>query len=245
MGEQSKTEIEQELTRIKDEYRRRDGAWIHADRYSLFNAAALLHAQSLERHLLALLKQRNVTTLAGKKILDVGCGNGGFLRRCIEYGAQPANLSGIDLLVHRLESARQLNPAIDWRIGSAHQLPYPDASFDLVTSFVVFSSILSEPARQRIADEMWRVRKPGGLILCYDFSYSNPRNPAVRGISRQDIRRLFQRPEAIFVFRRIALAPPIARLVAPRSRWLADTLEQFKILNTHILSIIGLSEDRS
>ena len=154
-------------------------------------------------------------------------------------GILPTNLSGIDLMAHRIELARSLHPGIDWQVGSAHQLPYPDVSFDLVMSFALFSSILSELLRQEIAEEMWRVRKPGGLILLHDFMYPNPRNPAVRGISRQRIRQLFNRPGAAFDFDVSFLAPPISRTVAAHAYWLASALEQFKIVNTHTIGVIN------
>jgi ubiquinone/menaquinone biosynthesis C-methylase UbiE len=236
----SSAELDLELTRIEDEYKRRACGNIFADRYSHFNEAALLHAQSLERNMLALLKRHKFTNVAEKKILDVGCGNGAQLRRFLDYGALPANLSGIDLMAQRIEHARRLHPTIEWHVGSAHQLPYPDAAFDLVMSSVMFSSILSEPLLQKVADEMWRVRKPGGLILFHDFMYSNPQNLAVQGITYQKIMRLFRRPGAKFDFRRIILAPPISRIVAPRAYWIAYTLEQLKILNTHTIGIISL-----
>ena len=237
---QTQTDVEQEIERIREEYQRRAISPELSGRYSLFNEATLLQSHSLERHLLALLKQHAFTDLSNKKILDIGCGMGMQLQRFKAYGAKPANLSGIDLMSERIEAARGLNPATDWRVGSAHQLPYPDASFDLVTLFVVFSSILNPDLRKTIADEVWRVRKPGGLILCYDFAYSNPRNLAVKGISRQHILQLFNRQGASYTFRRATLAPPISRVIAPRAYWLANTLEQLQFLNTHLLSIISL-----
>jgi ubiquinone/menaquinone biosynthesis C-methylase UbiE len=240
MMQQPTTELYLELSRLDAEYRRRDSGGVSADRYGPFDESALQHFHSLERHLLALLKRHNFANLAEKRILEVGCGSGTLLRRFLEYGALPANLSGIDLMAHRIELARSLHPTIDWQVGSAHQLSYPDSSFDLVMSFVLFSSILSEPFRQKIADEMWRVRKPGGLLLFYDFAYSNPRNPAVQGITRRQIQQFFYRPGARFDFRRITLAPPISRLAAPRLYWLAYTLEQLKLFNTHTINIISL-----
>jgi ubiquinone/menaquinone biosynthesis C-methylase UbiE len=235
-------EINLELSRIEAEYKQRDFGKVPAGRYSLFNESALLHVQSLERNLLALLKRHNFTDIAAKKILDVGCGSGHQLWRFLEYGALPTNLFGIDLMAHRIEQCQRLHPVINSCVGSAHQLPYTDATFDLVMTFVVFSSILSEPLRRKIADEMWRVRKPGGLILFYDFIYSNPRNSAVQGITRQHVQELFNRPGAKFDFRRVSLAPPISRIVASRAYWLAYTLEQLKLLNTHIIGIVSLKE---
>ncbi len=235
-------ELEQELTRLKAEYEYRASNNLYKERYSFFNDATLLHVHSLERNLLALLKRHKFTSLAEKKILDVGCGSGGHLRRFLDYGALPANLSGIDLMAPRIEQARRLHPGINWDIDSAHELPYADASFDLVMSFVVFSSILDESLRQKIADEMWRVRKPGGLILVYDFVYSNPGNAAVVGISQRMVKQLFHRSGVRYDFRRLTLAPPVSRLVAPRAYWLANTLELCRILNTHMLGIIDLDQ---
>ncbi len=242
--QKTNVDVEQELVRIQEEYKQRATYQPFAERYSLFNEAALLQTHGLERNTLALLKKHRFTHLTDKKILDIGCGGGMQLQRFLAYGAKPANLSGIDLIPARIEQARSLNPSIDWQVGSAHQLPYPDRSFDLVTLSVVFSSILNKSLRQSIADEVWRVRKAGGLILCYDFAYSNPRNPAVQGISRQQIQQHFNQPGAKFAFRRITLAPPIARSLAPHMRWLADALEQIKIFNTHIMVAISLDEAR-
>lgn len=235
-------ELDLELSRLDAEYRRRDSSDVLADRYSLFNESALLHSQSLERIQLTLLKRHGFTNLTEKRILDVGCGSGSHLRRFLEYGAQPTHLFGIDLMEHRIEEAQRLQPTINWQVGSAHQLPYPDASFDLVMSFVVFSSILNQSLRQKIVEEMWRVRKPSGYILFYDFAYSNPHNPAVRGISCKEIQQLFKRPRSRFDFRRITLAPPISRRVAPHGYWLAYTMEQLKFLNTHIIGLISLED---
>lgn len=239
--QQAIAELDQELVRIREEYRRRDTGAVPSDRYSLFNPSALLHVQSLERQILSTLKRHRFYPLAEKKILDVGCGSGGTLQSFLRYGAAATNLYGIDLAEHRIERARSVNPVIHWHAGSAHQLPYEDASFDLVTSFVLFSSILSASLRQKIAVELWRVLKPGGLIVLHYFVYANPRNPAVQGLTRPQIRQLFSRPGATFDFRSMTLAPPLARLIAPHAYWLAFTLEQFKVLNTHIICTIHLS----
>jgi ubiquinone/menaquinone biosynthesis C-methylase UbiE len=232
------TEFDMELARIETEYQRRTSDEKYSGLYSSFNEGALLLAQSVERNLLAMLKRHSFSNLAGQKILDVGCGSGQWLQRFINYGACPENLYGIDLFAQHIERAQCLYPTINWNVGSAHELPYPDTTFDLVTSFVMFSSILDTRLRRKIADEMWRVRKPSGLILFYDFTYSNPWNPAVRGITRQEIRQCFRRPETLFDFKRITLAPPIARRVAPHAYWLAFTLEQLGIFNTHIICMI-------
>jgi SAM-dependent methyltransferase len=65
--------------------------------------------------------------------------------------------------------------------GDAAQLPYADESFDLVMQFMCLSSVLDSLMREQIADEMWRVLRPGGSILFYDL---RPRPFAARLLFR-------------------------------------------------------------
>lgn len=69
--------------------------------------------------ILKLLDKYKMNPLADRKILDVGCGSGGELRRFIEYGASPENLFGIDLLPDRIKRAKELNPLIDFKCDNA------------------------------------------------------------------------------------------------------------------------------
>ncbi len=237
MSEEPKTELE----RINREFTRRDADPALTGRYSLFNPAALLHRQGQERHSLFFLKKYKLENLASLKILDIGCGTGGQLRRFLDYGANPANLYGIDLAKSRIEQAQTLAPAINWSVASASQLPFELASFDLILISVVLTSVLDEEVRREISMELRRVLKPEGKILWFDFAFSNPRNRAVRGINRTMVVRLF--PGAKIDLKRVCLAPPLARLVAPRSYWLAEGLERLAFLNTHLLGILSFESE--
>ena len=87
-----------------------------------------------------------------------------------------------------------------------------------------------------IAIEMVRVLKPRGIILWYDFHINNPKNSDVRGIKKMEIGELFVNCDILV--KRITLAPPIVRRIAPYS-WLASyLLEKLKIFNTHYIAII-------
>src|SRR5688572_22797406 len=72
---------------------------------------------------------------AGQKVLDVGTGTGVV---AITAARQGAAASGLDLTPALLEQARQSAPiaglTVDWTEGDAENLPYPDASFDVVLS---------------------------------------------------------------------------------------------------------------
>ena len=234
----SQTKYDQELARIIEEYRRRAATPAITRRYCLEHAATRLLRESIHHAIRETFSRRGVVSLAGKRLLDIGCGNGSWLRWLVEtYGASPEQCVGIDLVEEHIVAARTTSPEMEWHVGSAHALPFADTSFDFLLCFTVFSSILDETLSQAIAREMWRVLAPGGFILWYDFVYNNPRNPAVRGLPEKRVRSLFP-SDSHFDVQHIILAPPVSRMIAPHAYWLASLLERCKILNTHLLITI-------
>lgn len=229
----SKSDIESK--RIVQAYERRKNNDIHY-RYSFFNDGNCYISGRLEWETMRMLKRNGIHTLDEQRILDVGCGTGGILRDFIRYGANPANLYGIDLLDDRINMARNISPNINFYCGDASNLRYEDNYFDILGQFTVFTSILDCQMKSSIAQEMLRVLKEDGIILWYDFHVDNPSNPDVKGIKKKEIRTLF--PGCIIQLKSITLAPPIARIIAPVSLILCNLLENMKILNTHYLGII-------
>jgi ubiquinone/menaquinone biosynthesis C-methylase UbiE len=227
-----------EIERIKEVYSRREKI-IPKGLYSLFNPANLFIVQNREKEILKLLNRFGMFPLENKRILDVGCGGGGELRNFIRYGARPENLYGIDLLPERIKGAKILSPNIDFRCGNAEELPYEDEAFDIIMQFTVFTSILNSQMKKNIAKEMLRVLKPSGIILWYDYHINNPRNPDVKGVKRKEIIELF--PNCHFYFKRVTLAPPLTRAIAPYSWLLCYLLEKIPFLCTHYLGIIKKS----
>jgi len=140
------------------------------------------------------------------------------------------------LLEDRIEKAKYLSPNINFTCGNAANLPYADKFFDIVMQFTMFTSILDSLMKQRIAREMLRVLKPHGIILWYDYHVNNPRNPDVRGLKKKEIYQLF--PDCKIYLKRITLASPISRLIAPYSYLLCYMLESMKFFNTHYLGIM-------
>jgi SAM-dependent methyltransferase len=91
--------------------------------------------------------------------LDVGCGEGRFCRMLKEAGVIP---TGIDPTPAMIEAARERDRAGDYLLGRAEQLEFPDASFDLVVSYITLVDI---PDFRAAIREMARVLRPGGSLL--------------------------------------------------------------------------------
>jgi len=72
--------------------------------------------------------------------------------------------------------------------------------------------------------------------LWYDFHMNNPRNPDARGIGRKEVRMLFR--NCPISLGRITLAPPVSRLLVPRSLIMALLLEKLKLFNAHYIGVI-------
>jgi ubiquinone/menaquinone biosynthesis C-methylase UbiE len=100
-------------------------------------------------------------------VLDVACGGGivvcGFARVA-------KHATGIDLTPAMLEGARRLQAEkgltnVTWKLGDVLPLPFPDASFSIVTSRFAFHHFLDPAA---VLGEMTRVCTPGGKVVVAD-----------------------------------------------------------------------------
>lgn len=224
-----------EAERIAERYSRRQR--LPEGRYSLFDPGNLFIVQQRERLLLAMLKREGLIDLSAAKLLEVGCGDGWWLRKFVEYGVRPENLEGIDLLPERVEKAGRLSPNIKVKLGDASKLACPDRSFDIVLQSTVFSSILDASMRRRVASEMLRVLRPGGTVIWYDMRVDNPGNPDVKGVKKSEVMALF--PGCRSRFRRTTLAPPLSRRLAPASWTLCHLMSRLPFLLTHYLAMIS------
>ena len=176
--------VQLEEARIREAYAKRQGGDV---RYSWFSPGHLFMIQERERRVLPLLKRHDFAPLDGKRILEVGCGAGYWLREFIKWGARPEDLTGVELLPDRVANAEKLCPkTVTLQCGSATELRFPHGAFDLVLQSTVFTSVLDSRVERRIASEMLRGVKKQGLILWYDFLVNNPRNPDVRGLKTRN-----------------------------------------------------------
>ena len=98
----------------------------------------------------------------GERILDVATGTGWTARLAAERGAVVTGIDYSEDLIagaHAIAERQGLNITFD--VGDAHRLPYPEQSFDAVTSTfgVIFAS---QP--EVVAEELARVCRPGGRL---------------------------------------------------------------------------------
>jgi ubiquinone/menaquinone biosynthesis C-methylase UbiE len=102
------------------------------------------------------------------RMLDVACGTGNLAIPAARKGAQ---VTGVDIASNLLEQARSRAEDEGLRItfeeGDAEQLPYPDASFDLVMS--MFGAMFA-PRPEYVSEELMRVCRPGGIVAMANWT---------------------------------------------------------------------------
>ena len=124
----------------------------------------------LDRPMLERIAARRIGTA-----LDVGCGEGRFCRMLRARGIKATGIDPTEALSAR---ARGLDPEGDYRLGRAEALPFSDASFDLVVSYLTLIDI---PDIDRAVAEMARVLRPGGALLIANLTGFITASPNAEG----------------------------------------------------------------
>lgn len=107
----------------------------------------------------------------GQQVLEVSCGHGGgasYLTRT----QRPAKYTGLDLNPTGIEFCKKRHPLanLEFVVGDAGKLPFPDQSFDVVINVEASHCY---PDLPRFFAEVARVLKPGGYFLYADFRFSD------------------------------------------------------------------------
>jgi SAM-dependent methyltransferase len=126
----------------------------------LWSAQARNWANFLERYHTPLYKSvfDRIGISRGTQLLDVGCGAGLAAQLAAQRGAQA---TGIDVAPAFIEIARERVPDGDFRVGDMEELPFAEASFDMVTGFNSFQHTASPVAALK---EAKRVAREGGRV---------------------------------------------------------------------------------
>jgi phosphatidylethanolamine/phosphatidyl-N-methylethanolamine N-methyltransferase len=109
----------------------------------------------------------------GQRVLEIGVGTG----LSLPHYPRHCHVTGIDISEAMLERARNRaedldRHDIDLRVMDAHELTYPDATFDHVVAPYVISVV---PEPRRVMGEIRRVCKPGGTVIVVNHFHNRNR----------------------------------------------------------------------
>ena len=117
---------------------------------------------------------------SGQKLLDVAGGTGDIAYRFLKRAGQ-GHATVLDLTEEMLVEGRkraeasQVADQLDWSVGDAMALPFPDNSFDVYT---ISFGIRNVTRPQDALNEAFRVLRPGGRLMVLEFSQIP--NPAMQ-----------------------------------------------------------------
>ena len=238
---QEAREIDDEAGRIRRVYAERERKLRGTIKQDEGNRGNQYLVREYRARLAGILRERFGRPLSACRVLDVGCGYGSLLGWFNEQGTPPENLVGVDLLPGRIASARERFPDFTFMEANAEHFGFPDASFDLIPVFTVFSSILDRHMAAAVASSIRRVLAPGGAVVWYDMRYPNPWNPDLKAMTRARIRDLF--PSFALQLETISLIPPLARRLGPLTGAAYPLFASVPMLRTHYLGLLRTRGD--
>jgi ubiquinone/menaquinone biosynthesis C-methylase UbiE len=137
---------------------------------------------NLNRYYRTLAKKMGIKP--GEKVLDIACGTGSWLMATSDFGA---DIHGVDISDRAIEIGKNSLPNSTLKVGTAENLPFPDAYFDLVTCLGALEHFLDQP---KAIKEMIRVAKPTTrfLILVPNSGFLTYRLGLFKGTQQQTIK---------------------------------------------------------
>lgn len=162
-------ELEKQL---RDQWIENTGTWIQKD-------------QAVRTGFLDAWMLRALGDVEGRRVLDIGCGEGRFCRLLAGIGAE---ITGIDLTEGLVERAQTLSEGVGtYLAGNAHDLAgIEDESFDLAVSYIVMVDLFNY--REAIRSAFRVLKRDGRFIIC---NIHPMRMAKVNGWIRQGNRKLF------------------------------------------------------
>lgn len=108
----------------------------------------------------------------GLRVLDLGCGNGRFFEICKKAGVE---YTGVDNSAELINLAQKNFPEGKFVVGDALDLPFSNASFDLVVSLAVIHHIPGKKNQEKFLQEISRVLKKDGEVFLTSWNIFQPR----------------------------------------------------------------------
>ena len=128
------------------------------------------------------LLDHNATSLSGKRVLEIGCGQGAGTELLLQHcGAE--KIFAFDFDPRQLARAKHRHRAhgaggIALFVGDGERLPFGDAQFDVIVEFAILHHM---PEWRLAISEIARVLRPGGILVYEEYLQGFVGNPvAVR-----------------------------------------------------------------
>lgn len=167
--------------------------------------------------------------VAGRSVLDVGCGEGRWGRLLAARGAHVTGLDLTPAMVRRAHERR--GEGEQYLRGNAESLPLAGAAFDLVTSYIMLVDV---PDFRAAVREMARVLRPGGEVVVANLSFMSVNTGWVRDESG---RRLYYAMDRYLDERAMTLEWSGVRILnwhRPLSAYMAAFLEAGLVLRAFL-----------
>ncbi|CAF1198161.1 unnamed protein product [Rotaria sordida] len=147
-------------------------------------------AESIQRHESYLALKMNLKL--DDKVLDLGCGVGGPLRR-IAY-LTGAHVTGITISEYQIQRAKKIGVPANCQFiqGDFMKLPFEDNSFDHV---YIIEAVCHAPDKAKCFAEVIRVLKPGGSLVGYDWCLTDKYDSQNR--NHVETKRLIEEGDAL------------------------------------------------
>jgi len=110
------------------------------------------------------------------RVLEVGCGTGATTRALVRRADFVGSAVGVDqsedfiVAAKRFVAGEAIADRVQFSVGDAHRLDFPDGSFDVVFAHTLISHVTDPLA---VLKEMVRVLKPGGKLAIFDGDYAS------------------------------------------------------------------------
>jgi sarcosine/dimethylglycine N-methyltransferase len=186
---------------------------------------SLLTAQlRAKRHMAEAARLQN-----GQTVIEAACGVGSTARYLAEhYGVRvcATNIAAAQIAEARdLTESAGLSELVDFRYADFHQLPFPDASFDV---WWCQEALLYSVDKQRVLEEAIRVVRPGGRLIMSDLLLDQ----RVAGAEREEFTAKLKAPAMWPIERWDELLRELSVVVLERRDWAPHTAPTFQ----HVLA---------
>lgn len=180
------------------------------------------------------------TVKPGDRALDLCCGTGDLALALAQRGADVVGLDFSGAMLDIAEKRRRKNPESptpnpEFMQGDAEHIPFPDASFDIVTVGYGLRNLTNWEAGLA---EMYRVAKPGARLVVLDFG--KPPNAAWRAVYFAHLKITVPLLGWIFCGNAQAYAYILESLKHyPAQAGVAAKMREWKLANVRVINLLG------